>query len=253
MNQKIDHPRFHVADLGPAGGSFELSTAEAHHAMHVLRLGVGDAVELFDGRGGRALGQIEHAKHGKVSVALQGPVVFRARPVPAVGLCFAVPKGKRLDWLLEKATELGVAWLWPIIFERSVSGGDELSPSKQDRWLTHCIAAAKQSGLDFLPEIRQASTLPELAKAYAQQASPERVALVGDLSPTATTLAKALCGRESLESVLILVGPEGGITERELDVLRQAGFVSARLGGTVLRVETAAIAMLAGVISLLPA
>jgi 16S rRNA (uracil1498-N3)-methyltransferase len=250
-------------DALPPGSVVELFPAEAHHAMHVLRLSAGAVVELFDGRGRRAEARIVQARHGKVSVEVVAAVQSRPRPAPAMHLAFAVPKGKRLDWLLEKATELGAASLRPVIFERGVSGGAELSESKRDRWLTHCVAAAKQCGLDFLPEICEPMKLSELVAdstaAIGQgQGSACRsnddlhalqIAIFGDLSDSAASLPQALANWRVDQPVLVLVGPEGGLTVGELAALKAAGFVGVRLGDTTLRIETAALALLAGVIA----
>ncbi|MCK4601859.1 MAG: RNA methyltransferase, partial [Phycisphaerae bacterium] len=167
---------------------------------------------------------------------LQPPSVAR------VHLAFAVPKGKRLHWLLEKATELAAASLQPVLFERSVAGGDELTPARRSRWLGHCIAAAKQCGLNFLPELRQPASLEDYLR------TGERLfSLVGSDDESAASLPKALasCPREG--EVRILIGPEGGLTEAELAAARRAGFTPVRLGATVLRIETAAVALLAAV------
>ena len=224
----------------------ELSTAESHHAMHVLRLGVGAEVELFDGRGQRSAGRIALAKHGKVSVEVTGPVSASSRPAPTIHLATATPKGKRLDWLLEKATELGAASLTAVRFERSVSGGEPLGESARERWRTHCIAAAKQCGLDFLPEIPEPVSLQ--AFLAAPPAEPA-VRLVGDLGEAAVTLPRALSAWKPEQPVTVLVGPEGGFTPPEREAILASGFVPVRLGATTLRIETAALAMLAGVLA----
>ena len=237
--------RFHIEDLSAAAWPAELSAAEAHHAMHVLRLAAGAEVELFDGRGRRAAARIASARHGHVSVEPAGAVQSRPRPGPPVHLAFAVPKGKRMDWLLEKATELGAASLRPVVFERSVAG-EELSAAKRQRWQTHCIAAAKQCGLDFLPELLEPVELAQLAQAHAGGPA-EALALVGDLAESALGLPRALASWRADQPVLIVVGPEGGLTGQERQTLAAAAFVPVRLGQTVLRIETAALALLAAV------
>jgi len=145
------HKRFFVENL--AGEAVALSVGEAHHAMHVMRLGVGDAVELFDGRGAAADGTIVEARHGKVFVRVHTCRQPVARPGPVIHLAFAVPKGKRLDWLLEKATELAAGSLTPVGFERCVADPGELAGARRERWIGHCASAAKQSGLAWLPEL----------------------------------------------------------------------------------------------------
>ena len=241
-----DKYRFYCETLA-AAAVVELSTAESHHAMHVLRLGAGAEVELFDGRGRRAAGRIAMAKHGKVSVEVVGPVIESPRPAPTIHLATAIPKGKRLDWLLEKATELGAASLTAVRFERSVSGGEPLGESARERWRAHCIAAAKQCGLDFLPEIHDPLSLQAF---LAAPAAGPAVRLVGDLGEGAASLPQAMSDWEPDEQpVTVLVGPEGGFTPAEREAIRAGGFVPVHLGSTVLRIETAALAMLAGVLA----
>ena len=232
----------------PAGGTVGreilLPPTEAHHAAHVLRLKAGDAVELFDGRGGAALGRIVRIKKGEVAAAIEGIRPAAARPEPLIHLGFAVPKGDRLDWLLEKASEMGAASLGPVLFERSVAGGTALSPAQRQRWLARCIAAAKQSGLDFLPQIEDPRPLAEFLSAASGS-----VGLCGDLAPGAAPLAEALRRRPG-QPITILVGPEGGLTDVERQLVRAAGFALVRLGRTTLRTETAALALLAGTVAI---
>lgn len=241
-----DKYRFYCESLGTAA-VVELSTAESHHAMHVLRLGAGAEVELFDGRGRRSAGRIAQAKHGKVSVEATGLVIESPRPAPTIHLATAIPKGKRLDWLLEKATELGAASLRAVRFERSVSGGEPLGEGARERWRTHCIAAAKQCGLDFLPEIHDPLTLQAF---LAAPAAGPAVRLVGDLGQGAVSLPQALSEWKPHEQpVTVLVGPEGGFTPTEREVILASGFARVRLGSSILRIETAGLAMLAGVLA----
>jgi 16S rRNA (uracil1498-N3)-methyltransferase len=212
-----------------------LSAEEGHHAANVLRLKPGAAVELFDGQGGRALGRIETVERRRVAIAIERLEAKASRPGPIVHLAFAVPKGARLDWLLEKATELGAASLRPVLFERSVAGGEELSPAKRQRWLTHCVAAAKQCGLDFLPAIEDPVSLADLLAAPADE-----VRLLGDTDRSSVPPREALAGQKGGRAVLLLVGPVGGLTVAERERALAAGFTPVRLGGTTLRVETAA-------------
>jgi 16S rRNA (uracil1498-N3)-methyltransferase len=235
--------RFFAEDLGAA--EVGLSQSEAHHAARVLRLKPGSEVELFDGRGGRAVGRLVRSGGGKLAVAIDRRDPPQPRPQPAVHLAFSTPKGKRLDWLLEKATELGAASLSPVIFHRSVAGGGELGEGKRGRWLAHCVAAAKQSGVDFLPELRAPAPLVEVLGR-----SVGMLIVVGDPAGDARALAAAMAGQKDGQDVLLLVGPEGGLTEAERSAILAAGAVAVRVGATVLRIETAAVALLAVTVAL---
>jgi len=244
MSGQSGKHRFFAEDLSPA--SVSLPDDEAHHALHVLRLGAGATVELFDGRGGRARASIVQAGRDGVVVRIDGRDPPAQRPRPVVHLAFAVPKGKRLGWLLEKATELGAASLRPVEFERSVAGAGQWTPAKRGRRLIRCIQAAKQCGLDFLPELADPAPLGEF---LADR--PAGVCLFGRAGPDATALADALSAETPPQAVCLMVGPEGDLTPAEADAARHAGFEPVRLGQTTLRVETAAVALLAGTIAIL--
>jgi len=230
--------RFFTIDL--ASAQVTLDSGEAHHALHVLRLGAGAVVELFDGRGGVAAGVISEAGRGNVTVQVRDRRQLERPGGARVHLAFAEPKGKRLDWLLEKATELAATSFQPVLFKRSIAVSERLSAAKRQRWIGHCISAAKQSGLDFLPELREPVPVTELV--VATRSSLGVVGICGDaeLSP-GEVLSKAAKG----EDISILVGPEGGMTKAELAGAIEAGFKPVRLGSTTLRIETAAIALLA--------
>jgi 16S rRNA (uracil1498-N3)-methyltransferase len=237
MNESSDHPRLYCCPL--VGGVVELSAEEARHAA-TLRLGAGDAVELFDGAGQVAAGVIEQASRRHAAVRVE-QVLQVARPGGAVEVAFAVPKHKRIDWLIEKATELGAASLRPICFERSVAGGEQLGENKRSRWESHILAAAKQSRRAWLPALREITPLAEL---LADKGLPA-VRIVGDTTGQPRRLKDI--DLPSGERCVILVGPEGGFTPVEREQIAAAGFSAVRLGETVLRIETAAVALLAAV------
>ena len=230
--------RFFVPDI--SAEQVTLPDDEARHAAAALRLDDGSEVELFDGRGAVAAGRIVRQSRREVAVAIDRRLPVTPRPGPAVHLAFAVPKGKRLDWLLEKATELGAASLQAVVFQRSVAGGDKPGEIKLANWQGHCVAAAKQCGLNWLPQLRPAASLAEYL------AGPcEHLRLIGDADETAATLAAALVDWPPARDIQLLVGPEGGLTDAELQAARDAGLRFVRLGHTTLRIETAAIALLA--------
>ena len=225
--------------------SVKLPAGEARHASRVLRLKAGAAVELFDGRGGVAEGHLESIARDEAIVRVDSIRRAAGRDEPVVHLAFAVPKARRLDWLLEKACELGAASLRPVVFERSVSGGDKLSPAGRDRRRARCIAAAKQCGLDFLPDIHDSAALVDFIPTVS-----DCLAIVGSGDATAQVLPAAIAQWRPGREICILVGPEGGLTETELDAATDAGFVPVRLGRATLRVETAVIALLAAATAL---
>lgn len=238
MHESSDHPRLYCSPL--ACGTVELSAEEARHAAVALRLGPGDAVELFDGAGQVAAGMIEQASKRRVSVRVER-IEQLAWPSGQTHVAFAVPKHKRIDWLIEKATELGAASLRPISFQRSVAGGEQLGENKRSRWESHILAAAKQSRRAWLPALREITPLAELLA----DADLPAVRIVGDM--TGQTRRLKDLDLPPGERCVILVGPEGGFTPAEREQIAAAGFSAVRLGETVLRIETAVVALLAAV------
>ena len=238
VNEHRATHRFFTPSLG--GDAVELPASEAHHALHVLRLRAGDEVELFDGAGGVAWGALRPAGRKAAAVDVTGRQLV-PRPEPVVELGFASPKGKRLDWLIEKATELGAARLTPVVFSRSVAGRAEPSQHALERLRAICIAAAKQCGASFLPEITGPVKLVDfLAAARAG------VRILGAVEAK-TSLPSALTGYRPGAGIGVLIGPEGGLTDAERAAAVDAGFVPVRLGDLTLRIETAAAALLVAV------
>lgn len=238
MAKKDRNPRrrFFVESLET--DRFELSADQAHHALNVLRLTDGAEVALFDGAGGVAEAVLRVCGRKRLEVHVLQRRQATERPEPLVELAFAIPKGKRLDWLLEKATELGAARLSPVVFERSVvipTIGEEA----RSRWRKTCIVAAKQCGAEFLPEITPARMLAEfLADVEAD------IRIRGDVAGDLTVPA-ALKDWSAGKRIVILIGPEGGFTAAEADAANDARFRHTRLGNLILRIETAAVALLA--------
>lgn len=242
MEHAPDHPRhrFFAPDL--AAPAAELSGPEAHHALHVLRLRAGQVVELFDGRGRWAAGPITQARRDRLTVAVESVQGPADRPRPIVHLACAVPKGKRLDWLLEKAAELGAASIQPLNCRFSAvtaERGDAVPP----RWQAVCAAAVRQSRQLFLPEI-----LPAISAEQVFATAPRGVGLLADCGEGSLRLAEAY--DRAADPLHLLVGPEGGWSDDERRAARAGGFVAVRLGGSTLRVETAAVALLAAVTAL---
>jgi 16S rRNA (uracil1498-N3)-methyltransferase len=231
-----------AADASPivAGDDIALCPGEAHHAAHVLRLKAGDAVEVFDGVGGTGLARVVRVKRSDVLLTVETALPPVPRPVPAIHLAFAVPKGSRMDWLLEKATELGAASLEPVVFRRSVAAAGEPGEARRRRWFGHIVAAAKQARLDWLPALADPVALDALL-------ARRPAGVYGDTGASAVPPARALSSAPPQDHTYVVVGPEGGLTDGERAALDGAGLAAVRLGRTILRVETAAVALLAAV------
>jgi len=243
MHTEARRRRFYAPDL--TGGRISLPPEEAHHALHVLRLHIGAAVELFDGRGSGADGTVADVGRHHVAVHVERRHPAEERSTPQIHVAFAIPKGKRLDWLLEKATELGAASVQAVTFNRSVAGKGERTPGKRRRWEGHCIAAAKQCGQQFLPDIR-----PPVALAEFLGSLEGALCLLGSTADDAASVPQVLARHAPAQPIVLLVGPEGGLTDAEHDSACEAGFEAVRLGRTTLRTETAAVALLAAAVAI---
>jgi len=232
------HPRrFFAADL--SGDEIRPDPGEVHHALHVLRLKDGDEAELFDGAGRIAIARLEHIDRRNAVFRITERRTAPGPSRPAIHLAFAAPKGKRIDWLVEKATELGAASLQRVLFDRSQPAAKSESTAKLDKLRAHCISAAKQCGLNFLPALPPAARLSDILAARAGS-----LKLLGDTGADAIRMDRAIEQYEPFDDVVLLIGPEGGLTESERGESIEAGFIPVRVARTTLRTESAAVAML---------
>ncbi len=222
--------------LGP-GAQFALPPDAAQHVGKALRLRVGDALVVFDGSGGEYDAAIQRMDREVVDVKVGA---FRAgdRASPlSVGLVQGLPEADKMDWILQKAVELGVGWIQPVACERSVvrlSG--ERAARRESHWRRVVIAACEQCGRNRLPELRPTLAFRDWA---AAPAGAERWILApGAGEPLVAQPAPA-------GPVELLVGPEGGFSEREIDIAATIGCRALSLGPRVLRTETAPLAALA--------
>jgi 16S rRNA (uracil1498-N3)-methyltransferase len=224
---------FVTTDL--AGGlSIGLEPSQAHYVKTVLRLGSGAELALFNGRDGEWRGRIDGVGRGWCSVALYA----QSRPQEDAGtlaLLFAPVKRGRIDFLVAKATELGVAFLHPVFTRRSV-----VERVNIDRLRANAVEAAEQSERLSVPEVTEPEPLERLMARWPA----DRRLLLCDESGAAPPIAEAVAAMGEAASA-VLVGPEGGFAETELDALKKLPFVSAvGLGPRVLRADTAALAAL---------
>lgn len=231
--------RVHVeAALGP-GARLRLEGPAAGHVTRVLRLGTGDAVTLFNGDGSDYPARISGLGRGAVDVEVTGVVAARAESPLPVTLVQGIARGERMDFVLQKATELGVAAILPVATARTIVRLDDDGRVRRlAHWRGVAIAACEQCGRARLPEV--AEPLP-LVEWLSRPPPPGRLRLQLDPAAPETLPARA-AGAPAIE---LLVGPEGGLTAAEQDAARQTGYRSCRLGPRVLRSETAAIAALA--------
>ena len=221
-------------DLGP-GARVGLSEPHAHYLKHVLRLGPGAPVALFNGRDGEWAAAIEGFGKGGGAVTVATQLRGQDRPAD-LWLVFAPIKRARLDFLVEKATELGADVLQPVITERT-----QVERVNLDRMRANTVEAAEQTERLTVPELREPQPLERVISAWPAG----RRLLLCDESGSSPPIGEQLL-KEKPGPWAALTGPEGGFAERELDGLRKLPFVCAvGLGPRVLRADTAALAALA--------
>jgi 16S rRNA (uracil1498-N3)-methyltransferase len=235
--------RFYVAPQDWDVRGLALRGSEAHHARDVLRMQVGEKLVLFNGQGRELTAEVISLADDKICLAklheAQAPPL-RCRIV----LGQAIPKGKNMELIVQKAVEIGAAQIAPIISDRTiVQIGSDSAAHKQRKWQQIAIEAAKQCGQNWLPRVHAARKLGEFFSAIEEAFD---LRLIGSLQPDAKHLKNVLAEytREHQcrpRSVLMLVGPEGDFTPAELALARSLGCQPITLGPIILRVETAAI------------
>lgn len=233
-------PRLHVDLTLERGALVELPLAAARH-VQVLRLQPGDALALFDGRGGEWAAQVARIGRRDVRVQVLTRDAVEREAAVEVTLAFGVPANERMDALVEKATELGAAVLQPLLTSRSVLRlDDERAERRRARWQAVAVAACEQCGRNRVPVVAPPATLAAwLAGLPAPDAASARwlLGFAADAMPPAAL--------PPARRVLVLSGPEGGLAPDEEQAARARGFVPVTLGARVLRADTAPLAALA--------
>src|SRR5947208_1728633 len=236
--------RFYVSPENWNPDALALSGSEAHHARDVLRTKHGQKLVLFNGLGHEITAEIIDSSGHEIQLRK----LHEAETPPLrrrIILGQAIPKGKNMELIVQKAVEIGAAEIAPIISDRTIVRVDpESAAQKQTKWRQIAIEAAKQSGQNWLPRVHTPRKLAELFSMALEESFDLR--LIGSLQPDAGHLKKILAdySREHElrpRSVLMLIGPEGDFTPAELSLARRHGCQPITLGPIILRVETAAI------------
>lgn len=234
-------PRLHVPTPLRVGDELVLPANATRH-VQVLRLQPGAAITLFDGGGGEWRASVLRVGRSAVQALVHEHIARESEGLIAVTVAMAMPANDRMDTLVEKATELGVAAIVPLVSERSVLRlAGERAGRRQAHWQAIAIAACEQCGRNRVPSIRAVQSL---------------ATWLGDLAPAAPEEPRLLLGwREAMpwpqavahvgKALTLLSGPEGGFTESEEDAAHLRGFVTTQLGPRVLRADTAPLACLA--------
>jgi 16S rRNA (uracil1498-N3)-methyltransferase len=221
------------------GARLALPEHAAHHAREVLRLRSGASVLVFDGNGAEFEAELDEVSRRSVSVRLGAAVTPRRESPLRLVLAVSPLKGDRMELVVQKATELGVAAIWPVVtFRTDAAARPALNGSRGERWERVASGAAEQCGRAVVPEVAPTTTLDALV---ARTFDGQRVVLLETQghSPIASLEI------DPSRALLLLVGPAGGFEPSEADALREAGFTAASLGPRVLRAETAAVAAVA--------
>lgn len=213
------------------GQEASLIGAEAHHCARVMRAAPGDRIEVFDGAGRGAEATIVTVSKQEVRLTISKEC-WEDEPAVRVVLAIAALKGKAMDWTIQKAVELGVSEIVPIVTERSIARGEG------GGWSRTALEACKQCGRWRLPPVRG---IEPLDRFLDRQAAGPHCRIIASLGPETKPLSLALEIDPKPAEVVFLVGPEGDFSESETHAATESGFVAASLGGTVLRSETAAI------------
>lgn len=239
--------RFFVASIGE---TTRIDGVEAHHLLHVLRARIGERVTLFDGSGREAVAEIVDLRRREVETrTLEIADVDRELPI-RVEVAMPLPKGDRAGFLVEKLTELGVARLTPIVTARSVSSASGAAKAeKPEKLLRRSIDACKQCGRNRLLEIGEPTAFVEI---LSKDSGAIRWIADAEGPPAHLVAANAFAGERRSQTlpphVIVLVGPEGGFTHQEAMQAKSENWQPVGVGRTILRMETAALAI-AGVVA----
>ena len=249
-------PRFHCPLPLTEGAEIDLPEGCARH-VQVLRLQPGADITLFDGggpllRGGEWTATVLHMGRTNVRVRVGAHQAIEREGARAIHLLAGTTAGERMDWLVEKATELGMASLTPLATERSmVRLHGERAAKKQAHWQAVAVAACEQCGRNRVPHIHPLASLaqalaPASAAAVATGVAPLRLVL--SLVPGSVPLRSVLAQAAPEAALQFLSGPEGGLSAQEEQQALAQGFVPVSLGPRVLRAETAPLAALAALL-----
>ena len=231
-------PRFYISTSLEIGSHLALPESVAHH-IQVLRLALGTPITLFNGSGGEFTATIVSIEKKRVSVEIKTFSPREAELPYAITLTQALPESSKLDWIIEKAVELGAAGIQPLSAQRCVVRfSSDRAEKKQAHWQAVIVAAAEQSGRNRLPHLAPLTSLNEW---LGQQDLHKRIIL----SPRGEESLSNWARHQPPQSVALLIGPEGGFTELEERAACVQGALMLSMGARILRTETAGLAALA--------
>lgn len=210
-----------------------LTGDEAKHLCQVLRIRAGETVTVFDGSGRRAEATVREVGRDRAKLEL-GSIIEKPAPKPFITLALAIPKGKNMDLVVQKAVELGVSAIQPLVTRRTIVQPGE---GKAEKWRRVVLEACKQCGLDHLPEVAEPLAFGD----WLAKRGESGLALIASLAPGARPMKEVVRTDIGSAAVTVLIGPEGDFTPEETTAALTAGFHPVTLGANVLRAETAAL------------
>ena len=225
-------PRFYLPPSAWTESPF-IEGDEAKHLAQVLRIQSGATITVFDGLGNFAEARVLSVSKQRIDLMLE-LAESKPTPLPEITLAQAIPKGKNMDWIVQKAVELGVSKIQPLVTRNTiVSPGDE----KAEKWRRTALEACKQCAQFTIPVIAE----PISFEAWIKSPDPSELKIIASLAENPENFRETLAAHPEIESVTILIGPEGDFTPQETEVALAAGFIPVTLGDLVLRVETATL------------
>jgi len=235
-------PRFFVSPKQIEAGRVYLNGPDVVHIAKVLRLSAGDRLVVLDGQGKSYLAVLEQICKGEVSCAIEKELAAAAGALLKVTLVQGIPKGDKMDLIIQKGTELGLNGLIPLLSERAVVKleGDKLF-KRRERWRRIALEAAKQCRRPDIPEI----SVPKSWEQALADLPPDAVALIPWEEENAESLKGFLQHSKPPEEIFVFIGPEGGFSAGEVERARLHGVRPVTLGPRILRTETAGLAVLA--------
>ncbi len=212
-----------------------LTGEEAHHAMRVMRVKEGKHIEVFDGKGKSAVCTVTQASRSAIECRIE-TATTQDHPKHPVTLCQSIPKGGNMELIVQKAVELGVSTIQPLITAHTVARPDAVS-KKQAKWQRIALEACKQCGQNHLPKIQE----PLAFSDWINTGKSTDCRIIAALDPAAVHFKELLEKHPVTGGVELLIGPEGDFSADEYQLAYAAGFKPVSLGEIVLRVETASL------------
>lgn len=248
--ETMTSPRFYCPGEITVGRIIELPASAAHHAARVLRLEQGDQITLFNGNGGEFSAIIARIDKSGAMVAVEKQFDSERESPLNITLVQAVCASEKMDWIMQKAVELGVSRIQPIATRRSVVRlTGERADKRARHWQQIVASACEQCGRNHLPQVLPLLSLPDWLGEQMAVRKNSHAGVPGNLyfmlAPTAEKGLRDFPEAAAAATLTLLVGPEGGLAPEEEAAARATGFVSLRLGGRILRTETAALAAVA--------